>query len=111
MSTIGLDTCLELVADRRRRRLIQHLRHEAIRETPIEAIVDRLTESELTAGKDSPRDREQLAIQVYHNDLPRLADHGVVAYDPARGTVRYEPDEQVEAVLDSIPGEVAAANP
>jgi hypothetical protein len=75
-------------------------------ETPIEALVDRLTESKQPATPD----RASLAIQLYHTDLPKLADVGVVAYDPDRGTVQYQPDAQVEVVLDSLPDEVVTAN-
>jgi len=111
MPPIGLDACLNLVADRRRRRLIQQLRHNGNGETTIDDLVDRLNGVEQAPTEDQPPDREELAIQVRHAHLPKLADHGVIEYDSERGTVQYQPDEQVEAVLDSLPGEVTTANP
>lgn len=111
MPPIGLDACLGLVADRRRRRLVHQLRHNGNGETTIDDLVDRLNESERAAAMDQPPDREELAIQVHRTHLPKLADFGVVEYDLERGTVQYQPVEQVEAVLDSLPEEFAAANP
>lgn len=60
---------------------------------------------------DQTTDREQLAIQLYHTHLPRLADHGVVEFDPENQAVRYQPDEQLETVLDSLPDELSLAHP
>ncbi len=106
MAATDLDACLELVADRRRRNLIHQLRHDGNEQTTIDTLVDRLNRGERSAGKDRPPTREGLAIQLYHTHLPKLADHGVVEYDPERGTVRYLSDERLEAVVDSLPGEM-----
>jgi hypothetical protein len=37
--------------------------------------------------------------------------HGVVGFDHRGGTVRYYPDKQVEAVLDSLPEEASLPTP
>lgn len=110
MTTNGLDACLGLVADRCRREIINQLRHNGNGQTTIDDLVDRLNQGKQAAGKGRSPDRDALAIQIYHTHLPKLADFGVVDYEPERGTVHYQPDEQVEAVLDSLPEEVAAAN-
>lgn len=111
MSSTGLDKCLNLVADRHRRRLIHQLRHGGNGERTIETLVDQLNGSEQAAAENRPSDRSELAIQVYHNHLPKLAELGVVEYDRERGTVQYRPNERVETVLDSLPEEFATANP
>ncbi len=105
MMTPDLDTYLDLIADRHRRNLIHQLRHISNGLTTVDALVDELNRGERAAGTDGPPDREDLAIQVYHTHLPKLADHGVVEYDPERGTVQYLSDERLEAVVDSFPGE------
>lgn len=56
-------------------------------------------------------ERDQLAVKLVHSHLPKLAEYGVIEYDPRSGTVRYRPDEQVETVLDALPGEVISADP
>ena len=108
MTGAHFDARLRLVADHRRRRVIQHLRREANGETSIDALVDRLYEDSAT-DTDRRVDREQFTIQLYHVHLPKLAEHGVVEYDPERGTIQYRPDEQTEAVLDSLPDGVSVA--
>jgi hypothetical protein len=62
-------------------------------------------------GDDQLRDREQLAVQLQHTHLPKLADHGVVEYERRSGAVRYRPSEPVERVLDTLPGEVSIPDP
>lgn len=110
MTERDLDTFLQLVADRRRRQVIRHLRHEATDETTIDGLADRLHNGG-TAVDDQPTDRERLAILLYHNHVPKLADHGIVEFEPENGTVRYQPDERFETVLDSLPDERALARP
>ena len=110
MTGRSLDTLLRLVTDRRRRQAIHHLRHEPNGKTTIDGLVDRLHNGGLDAD-DQPTDREQLAIQLYHTHLPKLVDHGVVEFEPKNGAIRYQPDEQFETVLDSLPGEPSLTSP
>lgn len=105
------DACLRLVADRNRRRIIQQLRHESSSETTVDDLVDRLHSDGSVSDDDRRISREQLAIDLYHSSLPKLDAHGVIEYDRERGIVRYQPNELVETVLDSIPGAVAVSNP
>lgn len=109
MSSLSLDACLNLIADRDRRRLIQHLRQNGNEETAIDTLVDQLNGSAQAPAEDRPPDRSQLTTQIHHIHLPKLAEYGVVEYEPERGTVRYSSNEQVEAVLDSLPEEFATA--
>ena len=103
MNDDTLDACLALVADRRRRRLIEHLRQNGNGETPVDDLIDRLHRAEPDIADERQMNRDQLAIQLTHCHLPKLADHGIVEYDPDHGTVEYRPDEQFEAVLTECP--------
>lgn len=111
MTDDRLDACLRLVADRRRRGVIQKLRSEATGESTIDDLTDRLHSSALVSGNDGRPERDELAIELAHVHLPKLADHDVIDYDRRDRTVRYQPDERIEAVLDSLPEGVAPANP
>ena len=111
MTNHGLDACLRLVADRHRRRVIHHLRHEANGTTTIDDLVDQLHSRRPDSKNGPPQDRETLAMHLRHTHLPKLADHGVVEFDHRSGAVRYQSDEQVETVLASLPGEVSLPNP
>jgi len=110
MNGDSLDASLTLVADRHRRRLLEHLRHNGNGEVQIDDLVDHLSQAEPAAdGRQMSRD--QLAIQLTHVHLPKLADHGVIEHDHERGTIEYRPDEQIEAVLEGLPEEPSLANP
>ena len=110
MNDDGFDACLALVADRRRRRLIEHLRHDSNEEIRIDDLIDQLQQAEPDIAGERQMNREQLAIQVIHYHLPKLADHGIVERDPDHGTIEYRPDEQVEAMLDGLPEEPSLTN-
>lgn len=71
-------------------------------------LVDRLLN--IDSHTDDPTtDRTQLTIHLYHAQLPKLADHGVVEFDPENRTVHYQGDEQLESVLDALPNKPSVA--
>ena len=109
MDETHLDVCLQIVSDRYRRRVIYRLRQESDGKTAIEDLIDQLHTSD-SVSTDTRLDRDQLAIQLAHKHLPKLADHGIVEVDPETDLVRYQPDEQIEAVLDSLPERVLQTN-
>lgn len=111
MNDDSLDVCLALVADSRRRRLIEHLRHDRTGETPIDELLDRLHRAERDTDDERRMNRDQLAVRLNHCHLPKLVDHGVVDHDPDRETIEYRPDERMEAVLDGLPEEPSLTNP
>ena len=102
MTNQGLDSCLQLVADQHRRQVIHNLRREAEGTATFSDLVEQLSSRAADSTDGPPQDREELAIRLQHTHLPKLADHGVIDFDHRTGTVRYQPDEQVEAVLDSL---------
>ena len=109
--TNSLDACLELVSDRHRRRVVHHLRHGTDGTTTLEDLVERLHSEGCDGKSGSLQDREQLAIQLHHTHLPKLAEYGVLEFEFGSGTVRYQADEQVEEILDSLPAEAPPPNP
>ena len=111
MTIHDLDRCLQLLADQHRRRIIYYLRHEATGPTTFDDLVEQISSRASDSKNGPPRGREELAIQLRHTHLPKLADHGVVEFEHTTGAVRYHPDEQVETVLDSLPGEVSLPSP
>lgn len=111
VTTPYLDACLELIADRRRRRIIDQLRNNGRGRTTISDLAGQLERDEHAGGTDRPRDKEELEIQLYHTYLPKLDEFGVVDYDIERGTVQYRPSEQLEAVVHSLPEEVPRPDP
>jgi DNA-binding transcriptional ArsR family regulator len=107
MSATTLDACLKLISDRQRRKIIHHLRDETAGETRVEGLVDHLHDSEAGGVAEARPDQNQLSIQLIHNHLPKLDDHGIIHYDQENKIVQYQPDEQIELVLDTLPSEAA----
>lgn len=101
------DIYLRLISDKRRRSVIQLLRDEPTGEMTIGEVADRLQESESTSITGRRTDREEISIQLVHHHLPKLASHDVVEIDSKGEIVRYRPDEQIEAILDSLPSLLA----
>jgi len=101
MPTTDLDACLRLVADRRRRSLIEQLRNTTDGRATIDELTDKLDREGHAPGTDRPPDRAALGVQVHHTHIPKLSAFGVVDYDE-RGILHYRPDEQLEAVLDAL---------
>lgn len=111
MTTPSLDDCLTIIADRRRRKLIDHLRNNGNGQATIDDIVDRLDREKLAPRTGRPPDRETLATELHHIHLPKLDDFGVVDYDCERGMIQYLPNNRLEAVQDSLPEEKPQPNP
>lgn len=109
MSDHSLDACLRVVADRRRRRVIQQLRREADGTMAFDELVNGIQGSDSMRDDERFGNREHLAIELEDTHLPKLADHGVVEYDRRSGAVRYQPVERIETVLDSLPEEASPA--
>ena len=106
MGTTPLDTYLELISDRQRRRIIHQLREETTGKVTVEDLVKQLHDGESAPLNAERTDRDQHTIQLIHNHLPRLDEHGIIHYDQENKVVRYQPDEQIETVLDALPTEV-----
>jgi DNA-binding transcriptional ArsR family regulator len=87
------DTYIQLVADQRRRRILQTLREAE------SASVDELADQLAADGGDSA---EQISVDLHHNHLPKLADANVVEYDSRSNAVRYSPPKRFEAVAESV---------
>ncbi|WP_232700494.1 DUF7344 domain-containing protein [Halobacterium wangiae] len=109
MTDNRLDAHIRLVSDRQRRRVIRRLRETADDETTVDSLVDELHSTEPIQADGGAMERSELSIQLRHTHLPKLASHGVVDYDQESGTLSYLSHEQVEAVLDALPTQLAHA--
>ena len=79
-SAFDSGTVCGLLANERRRRIIRHL------STADAPDVQQLARA--VAPDDGSNGPTRVAIELRHVHLPKLADHGVVDFDPETGTVR-----------------------
>lgn len=93
----------ELVAvlqPRLRQEVLTFLSESADREHDLRSLVEHLAERR--TGEGRPVDPDRIAIRLHHVHLPKLAEQGLVEFDPERGRVRYRPDRDVERYLERL---------
>lgn len=93
--TEGIDEQLRVLADHRRRVIVAYFRRSSTDTATLQELVDVLDAS-------ATDDREDFAMQLHHAILPKLADAGVVAYDPRARRVRYVGSPELEELVATI---------
>ncbi|QLH84386.1 DUF7344 domain-containing protein [Halosimplex pelagicum] len=88
-----LDTAFELLADRRRRAVVEFLRAAPRGALDLPALVD-------AVATECQEDPDALASSLHHRHLPKLDDAGVVEFDREEGVVSYDSHPLVERCLD-----------
>ncbi|WP_436923849.1 DUF7344 domain-containing protein [Halosimplex amylolyticum] len=89
----GIDTAFELLADRRRRAVIEVLRTAPHGSLELPALVEGV-------ASKTDDDPDELAPALYHTHLPKLDDAGVIDFDGERGVVDYDSAPLLERCLD-----------
>jgi len=89
------DAIYHLCADSRRRAVIRTLVRSEGSAMEFSSLVSAVAEVE-------GADRESISIDLHHNQLPRLADAGIIEHDPRTDTVRYGGDADIEAVMERL---------
>ena len=97
---ISTETLLRVVADPKRRAILEHLR--TIDNGAV--AVETLSKASVSHGRpdDSQDQRSRMAIELRHTHLPMLADANLISYDREHETVTYRGDERAEALLAFI---------
>lgn len=100
------------LASSHRRHLLYYLLEN--RESSVEELVSVLSGREITpAGTmQTPKERAKIRLQLSHNHLPRLAEAGLIAYDPDPGTVQLESlhPRVVDIIRQSVEAEQLASS-
>ena len=96
---LSTDLLFELLADRRRRHILQCLTDQPDGVAEFTDLVDAVVghEPETDAG-----DRETVRTSLYHVHLPKLAEAGVIDYDTRSEAVRYSEHPLLEECLANI---------
>jgi hypothetical protein len=88
----------KLLADHRRRVLLQSLRNTEA-PMPISTLVTELTQGD---GREPSKRDGETEIAVHHIHLPKLADAGVIEYDQSAQQATYSASPQVDALLEEM---------
>ncbi|ELZ25602.1 hypothetical protein C475_10378 [Halosimplex carlsbadense 2-9-1] len=90
-----LDATFELLADRRRRAVLQVLRTAPRGALELSALVD-------AVATECGEDPDALASALHERHLPKLDDADVVEFDREDGVVTYDSHPLVERCLDVV---------
>lgn len=93
-----VDQVLEVLQHRLRRDVIEYFLDASERTAAVDDLVAHLARE----WPGDPPSRERLSVVLYHHHLPRLADAGIVEFDPELDSIRYYPDAAIEEWLTWI---------
>lgn len=102
----SLDALFTALANRRARIVLAHLESVDVDVITLDDLVnhvaEREAETEAATAEDALSDehRDEVAIELHHNRLPKLDQATVIDYDPRSRTVRYWGDDRARACLD-----------
>lgn len=99
------DELLQLSADRTRRTVLRCLMESENHRVRVDELVNTVCATEEPSVGQDPVTQETIRTKLHHRHLPRLAEAGVVEYEEEHCSVRYLPNEQLEALLEFIDDE------
>ena len=95
--SIPIDERFDALARTDRRAVIRFFRDESAEEATLDALVTGIVD-----GGYWDTDESHARVCLQHSTLPRLADTGILDYDPRSETVKYRRQPAVEQLLDAI---------
>jgi hypothetical protein len=98
--TVSTEELLQLIANPVRRAALGYLVENGDAAVGLEQLV--VGAADHGAPSVARATHERTSRELYHVHLPKLADIGVVDFDRRHGTVRYRPDEVLEALLTFV---------
>ena len=99
--TDNLDTTFELLSNARRRYLLYYLVTMDSPVAEIDAAVNAVATYEAShPNTDTPPTQENIEIDLQHRHLPKLANAGIIDFDPRHGTIRYTGTPALEEWVD-----------
>lgn len=96
----SVDRVLEVLQAAPRRDVLTFLVDEPNRAVHTDELVDHIVA--VRGLSDDPEQRRRVEIQLFHYHLPKLADEGVIEFDPRSDVLRYTPDDAIERWLNRI---------
>ena len=93
---IQMDERFDALARTDRRAVIQFFRDESTEEVTLDDLVTSIVD-----GSYWDTDKSHARLCLHHSTLPKLADAGILDYDPRSKTVSYRGRPAVEQLLDA----------
>lgn len=100
-TSLERDTVYSLLADRVREYLLCHL--STVDRTTVPDAAERIASWSRETTGFTARGRDEIALQLVHNHLPRLAEYDVVVYDRSSDAVATGPNfDDLEPFVEPI---------
>lgn len=100
-----LDSLLTILQDPLRRRTVRFCASASNRMFEFDDLVNYLARGDRLS--EEARDREEIAIDLHHRHLPKLAEAEVIEFDPNSGKIRYLGSDQIQRWIQQIESEVS----
>lgn len=91
------DQC-ELLANPKRRTVLRYLITQSVESFPVEVL------SEYVAAREPNQTRQDITYSLRHRHLPKMADAGVIRFDPEDQRVEYRSNTDLERHLAFLLG-------
>lgn len=100
-----LDPLLSILRDPLRRRTVRFCASASDRMFEFDDLVDHLARGDGLSA--DARGREEIAIDLHHRHLPKLAEAEVIEFDHHSGIIRYLGSDRIERWIQRIDTEVS----
>jgi hypothetical protein len=101
--TDAVDEVVGALGDARRRHALYYLRErDAVDVETLAGVVAGWEAVGHDDGTAARRDHDRLQTALYHSDLPKLDDAGLVTFDPVAGTVESDVSGLADELLDCL---------
>jgi len=97
---LSIDKLHRILASERRRLILSYLATTSAETTGIDELINAVARRE-HPHRGPATYREHIEIDLHHVHLPKLADAGVIEYDPVSETVQYDGSEKLESLLET----------
>lgn len=101
MSSEALDTALRVLADQRRRQVLMFLKNQ-VAVASENRLVEHLSNCETRPNMDDEALRDEIAISLRHNHLPKLIENDIIAENFSRSFTAAEPPVYTYAGSDAF---------
>lgn len=103
--TVSTEEALALLSDGRRRQVLRHLIGTGGSAVELTGLIDGITSGEPRVEGEYGPAAHRVRTRLHHVHLPKLAEAGIVEYDPQSATVRYHRSVRIERLLSVVADE------
>lgn len=97
----SLDTFFDLLADERRRYVLESLRNHSDDHVPVTDLIDSVT-TKVERHPEKAVNRNELEVDLHHQQLPKLAAVGIIDYNARTQTIQVRDAERLKELYERL---------